>query len=257
MNEISNPVDQELQELALDDATLETPGMSLEEALAAETPEQQELQDETPPKKEPGWIKKRVESAVQKQLAESEARIRAEYEAKMAPLQAVMFEREADQLVADGEFKSRERALEYVRLKNGAPQPSSQPTGQKDEQQQSARDEQGRFTTPKTAQVPPDVEARAKELYAQAEAIKVASGVDVLEIFNQDPEVKKRVSTGEWSFLDVYQAVTGQHKPRVPSPTRSANSGSLDDIDLTRMSKAQFAKLDDTISGGGVINFMK
>ena len=59
--------------------------MSLEEALAAETPEQQELQDETPPKKEPGWIKKRVESAVQKQLAESEARIRAEYEAKMAP----------------------------------------------------------------------------------------------------------------------------------------------------------------------------
>lgn len=257
MNEINNPVDQELQELALDDATLETPGMSLEEALAAETPEQQEPQDETPPKKEPGWIKKRVESAVQKQLAESEARIRAEYEAKMAPLQAVMFEREADQLVADGEFKSRERALEYVRLKNGAPQPSSQPTGQKDAQQQSARDEQGRFTTPKTAQVPPDVEARAKELYAQAEAIKVASGVDVLEIFNQDPEVKKRVSTGEWSFLDVYQAVTGQHKPRVPSPTRSANSGSLDDIDLTRMSKAQFAKLDETISGGGVINFMK
>ena len=49
MSEFNNPVDQELQELVLDDATLETPGMSLEEALAAETPEQQEQQDETPP----------------------------------------------------------------------------------------------------------------------------------------------------------------------------------------------------------------
>lgn len=260
MNEFTNPVDQEQQELVLDDATLETPGMSLEEALAAETPEQQEQrqQDEVPPKKEPGWIKTRVEQAVGKRIAEVEARIRAEYEAKMAPLQEVMFEREADQLVADGEFKSRERALEYVRLKNGAPQTSAQQTGQKDTQpQQPARDEQGRFTTPKTAQVPSDVEARAKELFAQAEAIKVASGVDVLEIFNSDPEVKKRVSTGEWSFLDVYQVVTGQRKPRVPSPTRSANSGSLDDVDLRRMPKSQFAKLDEAIANGGVINFMK
>ena len=89
-------------------------------------------------------------------------------------------------------------------------------------------------------------------LYAQAEALQAATGVDVMEIYNSDAEVKRKVATGEWTFLDVYKALPKQQK--IPSPTRS-NNGSLSDLNIRNMSAAQLAKLDAVLDGGGVINF--
>lgn len=240
MDEI-NAVDMALEGIGQDDAAQapETQGMSLEEAVADTQQDTQEA-----PKSEPGWIKKRVETAVEKRLAEVESRIRNEYEARMAPMRDAMFEREADKLVADGEFKTRERALEYVRLKGGAPQPEAAPA--------APRDDKGRFAPRQDD----GVEARAQMLYAQAESIRETSGVDVMEIYNTDPEVKRKVATGEWTFIDVYKSLP-ESKGRVPSPTRSANNGSLADVNILKMSQGQRAKLNETLAKGGVINFMK
>lgn len=228
-----------LEGIGQDDAAQapENQGISLEDAVA-------DAGQQEATKSEPGWIKKRVETAVEKRLAEVESRIRNEYEARMAPMQDAMFEREADKLVDEGEFKSRDRALEYIRLKNNAPQskPAFSP----------ARDEKGKFVPPQDD----GVEARAQMLYAQAESIRETSGIDVMEIYNTDPEVKRRVATGEWTFIDVFKSLP-EARGRIPSPTRSANNGSLADVNILKMSAAQRDKLNDTLAKGGVINFMK
>lgn len=227
--EEKDSVDLMLEENLQDDAALAPETTSLEDAVR-----------DTGEKSEPGWIKKRVETAVEKRLAEVESRLRDEYESRMAPMRDAMYEREADKLVDDGEFKSRERALEYIRLKNGAPQAQSP--------SQAPRNDKGQF-----AKQDDGVEARANMLYAQAEALQAATGVDVMEIYNSNAEVKRKVATGEWTFLDVYKALPKQQK--IPSPTRSANNGSLSDLNIRNMSAAQLAKLDAVLDGGGVINF--
>lgn len=229
--EENQSVDTFLEGIAQDDAAQAPENISLEDAVA-------ETDQSEGSKSEPGWIKKRVETAVEKRLAEVESRIRGEYETQMAPMRAAMIEREADQLIEEGEFKSRERAIEYLQLKKGAPV-SAQP-----------RDESGRFA----AKQDDGIEARANILFAQAETLKASTGVDVMAIYNSDPEVKRKVATGEWSFLDVYKSLPEAGR-RIPSPTRSANNGSLSDVNILKMSKAQHDKLNDTLAGGGVINF--
>lgn len=220
--EENTSVELSLEELVQDDAAPETP----------ETTE--------PPKKEPGWIKKRVETAVQKQLAEMETRLRDEYEQKFAPLREAALERDADKLVSDGEFKSRDRALEYLRLKGGMPEPAKP--------LEKPRDEQGRFVADE------NIKVRSAQLAAQAETIRETMGVDVMEMFNQDPAIQKKVLSGEWNFLDVIRE-TGRQ--RIPTPTRSANNGSLGDVSIARMSRAQFQKLQESISKGGVVDLRK
>lgn len=186
---------------------------------------------------EPGWIRKRIDAGVNKRLAEVREQIKAEYEAELAPLRESFMQSEAQKLVADGEFKSFDRALEYLKLKGGQPiVKAEQPT----------RDEKGRFA--KTEY--PEVQTRANELIAQANTIKAMSGIDVMSIYNNDPEVKERVLSGEWSFIDVYNS-----QKRMPQAIRSSNGGAIGDVDIARMTRGQLAKMDEYLSGGGKVRF--
>lgn len=198
--------------------------------LATEQPEEQP--------KEPGYIRKRVDAAVAKAIRETEQRMQAQFDAQLAPIRESMYDRQADDLVSAGEFKSKERALEYVKLKAGVsiPEVAEQP-----------RDAQGRFAS---QQEDPMVTARANLLYAQAKKIQSNKGLDVLAEYNDNPEVQQRVLSGEWDFYDVAESMGGTQR-RVPAPMRSTNGASGSNaFDISHMTDAQFEQLNKNLAAG-------
>lgn len=241
---MENTVDMNLGSV-LDDAA-QAQGGTLE--TLSDLTEQQQANPDTPPKTEPGWIKQRVNAAVNKAVAEAEARVAARYEAMLAPMRESMLDREAQELVQSGEFKSLDRAKEYVRLKNGA-----QPTAPSAEVQPPARDAQGRFAKTETTQQGgenPVTKAKADLLAAQAKKIINARGIDVMQAFNDNPEIQQKVLSGEWDFYDVADHMTSGGK-MVPSPMRTPNgSGNRNAVSIRGMTAEQFRKLDENLASG-------
>lgn len=219
----------------------------LEELLEQPQDEEpaQTAQPEEPvnlPKREPGWVRQRVDKAVEKAIRETEARMRAEFEGTLAPIRESMMEREADKLVSSGEFKSRERAMEYVRMKNGLPG-----TVQQTEQ------------TPQQApQYQPDAEtkARANMLVQQANKLKANHGIDVVAAYNSNEEIKQKVLSGEWDFYDVAEAMQDSgtvRRARTPNLVRTpGGSGLSGKFSINDMSDAQFEKLQQNLRAGKV-----
>lgn len=203
---------------------------------------------EQPPKSEPGWIKMRVGAAVNKAVAEAEARIRAEYEAQMAPLREMQLEAEADKLVADGVVTDRAVALELARARKGMPAKANPPTPTT-----PPRDEQGRFVA-KPSEPADEVRLRANMLIAQAENIKNATGVDVMALYNSDPDVREKIVSGEWDFTNVLNAHKDAAPRTAPSPVRNANGLGMGNVDIRGMSSEQFHKMNDFLEHGGKID---
>lgn len=191
-------------------------GIVLDDAVQApETPAEEAA--EQPAQGEPGWISARVNDAVRK----AEERIRAEYEKKLAPLYESMMDRQAEEMVAQGEFRSLDRAKEYVRLKGYVEE------------------------TPKTSEPDPVFQAKADLLASQADKIKARNGIDVMSVFNSDPEVKQRVLSGEWDFYDVAESMK---KPL--SPVRTPNGAGTSPLSIQNMSDEQWARLQKNLSSG-------
>ena len=250
----NNPVDETQVpfEIAQDDAA-QAQGESLEELLTTADPANEapaadgaQGNDSVPPAKEPGWIKQRVNRAVEKAVAEAEARVAARYEARIAPLMEAVLDRQAQDLVAAGEFKSIERAKEYVRLKGGITEaPQAQPQQQTNTQ---PRDAQGRFQSSPAS----EAHVRADILAQQATKIKASRGLDVMQTFNGDPEVKQKVISGEWDFYDVADHMASNSR-RVPASVRTPNGAGAGAAVTTidNMSDAQFQKMLDNIQYRG------
>ena len=208
-----------------------------------------QTQPEATAPKEPGWIKQRVSAAVDKAVAEAEARVAARYEAMLAPMRESLMDREAQELFASGEFKSLERAKEYVRLKNGVP---AQQESAKTEPQKSApeRDAQGRFVRQEQPD-DPVTQAKADLLARQAQKIMNTQGVDVMTAFQNDPDVQAKVLSGEWDFYDVAQELTGRAGRRAPAPVYSPNSaGNQAGLSVANMSDEQFDRLNQSLASG-------
>lgn len=204
-------------------------------------------QPEAPAPKEPGWIKQRVSAAVDKAVAEAEARVAARYEAMLAPMRESLMDREAQELFNSGEFKTLERAKEYVRLKNGVPV-----TQEASEPQKSApeRDAQGRFVKQEQPE-DPVTQAKADLLAKQAQKIMNTQGVDVMAAFQNDPNVQAKVLSGEWDFYDVAQELTGRAGRRAPTPVYSPNSaGNPAGLSVANMSDEQFDRLNQSLASG-------
>ena len=165
---------------------------------------------------EPGWMKGRIDAAVNKARKQWEQ----EQEAKLAPLYQYMNDREAQELVDQGEFKSIERAREYVQLKKGmAPaEPVHEPN--------------------------PMLQARAELLAQQADKIKASKGIDVVAALS-DPEVKSRIMSGEWDFYDVAE---NMRKPL--APMRTPNGAGQRVADISNMSEDQWNRLQANLKSG-------
>ena len=236
-----------------DDAALTTQENSqtladvIGETPMAEQPAVERPSVEQPPAKEPGWIKQRVGSAVNKAVAEAEARIRAEYEAKFAPLREAQLAAEADKLVADGKISDREMALNYLRMQQGLPT-VSQPTTPAIPVSAPPRDAQGRFV----AQPANDVQQRAQALVDQATMLQRATGVDVMAIYNTNQQARQMIVSGAGDFADVL-ATYGQQpvpKPQAPAAIRSSNGMGLGNVDFAKMSSSQLQKVNEMIQSG-------
>jgi len=92
-----------------------------------------------------------------------------------------------------------------------------------------------------------ELQLRAQELITQARTIQEIARVDVLAVYNTDPEIRARVLRGEWDFIDVYRAVKPVSAP--PAPVRSAN-GSMGGMNIAAMNENQFEKLNRMLSRG-------
>lgn len=230
--------------------------MSLEEAIgetvdsepvAEEQPA--EAEPETPPAKEPGYVKQRVEKAVAKATAETEARLRAEFDQRMAPIMERLLNEDAKELVRTGEFKNLETAKEYLRLKQGMPVPAGEQP-----QQTQPRNANGQYA-PKVNADEAATNARIDMLRHQADRIKERGGPDVIKAFNENPDIKKRIIAGEIDFYDVADEIGNKpRKTKPPAPVRTPNGAANDQQAnaIMNMSKEQFDRLVKRVQSGEV-----
>lgn len=208
-----------------------------------------EVTQESAPAKEPGWIRSRIDKAVAKAIRETEERMSQQFEQTLAPIRESMMERQAQDLVSSGEFKSKEVALEYVRLKGGNVSVAA-PT---DESARTQRDQQGRFVSQQQQpEEDPVARAQASFLAKQAEKIRNTRGIDVMQIFNADPDVQQRVLSGEWDFYDVAEQAGARGS--IPRPIRSSNGATMTPTTIANMTDAQFQKLQENLAAGKVYN---
>ena len=191
---------------------------------------------------EPGWIKQRVNKAVQKAVAETEARMRSEFDRQMAPIREKMLNDEAKELVRQGEFKSLDRAKEYLKLKQGQPAESDTAV-----QSQQPRQTNGQFAPKRD----PGTQARINMLGHQAAVIKEKTGLDVTAEFVNNDEIKQKVISGEMDFYDVADHLKKTAKKRPPAPVRSPNGASgTNPNTIDTMSDEQFERMEKRIKEG-------
>jgi len=215
---------------------------SEEESLDSVEEEQEEPQQSQPVATEPGWIKQRVNKAVEKAVRETEARMQAMFEQQMAPIREKMMEDEAQALVRSRKVGDIETARELVRLRQGlqpqaeAPQPQPQP-----------RNERGQYAPTED----PGMTAKIDMLAHQADAIREKTGLDVIDVFASDPDIKDAVISGEMDFYELAEMMNQGRGKRPPAPMRSPNGASGQQHNaITTMSDEAFDRMEKKISQG-------
>lgn len=217
--------------------------VSLEEVLnETEQGESGEQPQSAGGKQEPGYVRSRIDKAVQKAVAETEARLTAQFEAQMAPYREQMLNAQAQELLASGKVKDLETAKELVRYRQG--QPQTQPA------ESQPRNEKGQFTAQEESSSA--ASERVRMLKHQADRIKAAGGPDVIAATQNDEEIKQKIINGEIDFYDVAEQLKqngGRRKP--PSPMRSPNGASgAQKTAIESMTDEQFARLVKKVQGG-------
>ena len=250
MSEMETMVENENLDTAVDDTLPEDVVEETDESEESleslnegeEEAKEPEAQQEQASATEPGWIKRRVEKAVSKAVAETEARMNAMFEEKMAPIRAKMMEDEAQELVRSRKVGDIETARELVRLRNGQSTVTEPP-----KQQEQPRNEQGRFA-PKED---PVLTARIDLLAHQADKIKANGGPDVIAEFEKNPEINRKVKSGEMDFYDVAEQMKQPARRKPPAPMRSPNGASGQSPNaIESMSDEQFARMEKRIKEG-------
>ena len=186
---------------------------------------------------EPGWIKGRIDKAVRRAVAETEARMQAMFDEQMEPFRAKAREDEAQELVRSRKVADIETARELVRLRHGQPA----------EYQQEAqpRNEQGQFAPRED----PAMMAKIDMLAHQADTIRENTGIDVLDVFQNDEDIRDAIINGEIDFYDLAADMNQQRQKRPPSPMRSPNGASGQQHNaINTMSDEAFDRMEKRIS---------
>ena len=231
------------EEESFEDADLAEEEEDTSESLDSFTEEEAPAEEEQPKSQgtsEPGWFQKRWDKNVGKLTAQIRDEVRNEYEAQIAPLRERLLEMDAKELVKSGEFKSLDRAKEYLQLKQGMTPTENKPAEQ-------PRNEKGQYA-PKED---PATTERINMLAHQADTIKAKTGVDVMAEFSSNPEIKNKILSGEIDFYDVLDQMKSTPRRKPPAPARSSNGASGQSPNaIETMSKEQFARLEKKISEG-------
>jgi len=104
---------------------------------------------------------------------------------------------------------------------------------------------------PQTEQEDLPLKLRAQELITQARTILALTRMDVLKLYNTDMEVRSRILSGEWDFIDVWKHMNVPAQPTVP--VRSANGG-VGTVNIGAMNEQQFTKLNEMLSKGAKVD---
>lgn len=235
-------IEEEEEEAESLDSLTEDEEAEDEEEEETETEEYEEEEQGTG--SEPGYVQRRIEKALQRERASIKAEIQAEMEAQYAPLRERLLEMDAQDLVHKGVVKDIDTARELVRYRNNEQVMSRAVESQEDQ----PRDEYGRFAP----QEDPVIQTKIDFLAAQADKIKAKTGIDVIDIFSNNRDIKDAIINGEMDFYDVAELAqqdTGRRKP--PAPTRSSNgaSGQAPNA-IENMTKEQFARMEKKIAEG-------
>ena len=210
-----------------------------------DTPQQEQPKEGSGGTEEPGWFQRRWNKEKGKLADQIRAEIRDEYEAQFAPMRERLIEMDAKELVSKGIVKDLETAKELIRYRQGQSAKAEQP-----KPAEQPRNEKGQFSSPKDD---PAVSARIEMLSHQADRIKAKNGIDVISVFNSDPEIKQKVINGEMDFYDVIEDMSGDKpkKAKPPAPMRSPNGASgSEKSSIASMSKEQFARMEERIRQG-------
>lgn len=234
----------------IEEEDLDEPAESIDDFLNEGT-DKKKQQSSQPQQKgkqgtsEPGYVQGRIEKAVTKALAEKTAAIKAELEAEYKPLKDRLLEMDAQELVRTGEFKTVERAKEYLLLKQGqTPAPEQQPKQVNDQ----PRNDKGQFA-PKED---PVKTARNQILRKQAAKIKASTGIDVVEECT-DPDLRQKILSGEADMYDALDFVRSQKskRKRPPAPARSSNGASRSNTNaIADMSDEALERMDRRLEEG-------
>ena len=217
-----------------------------EESLESVTGDDKTEEEKGPAQKanEPRYVQKRIEKALARERDNIKAEIKAEMEAQYAPIRERLLEMDAQELVRKGTVKDLETAKELLRYRQGQAPQAEQPKAEQPRQQN------GQFA-PKED---PATKAKIDMLAKQADKIKAKTGIDVIEIFDKNPDIKDAVISGEMDFYDVAEQAKGQRR-KPPAPARSSNGASGQSPNaIDSMSKEQFARLEKKISEGARIS---
>ena len=214
---------------------------SLDSLSEDEEPEEDQ-EEQAPQATEPGWIKKRVQKAVDRAIAQTRAEMQAMFDEQMAPIRARMIEDEAQELVRSRKVTDIETARELVRLRNG------QPAQAQVEEPQQPRQANGQYA----AKRDPAIQARIDMLQHQADRIKESGGPDVIAEFQNNEEVKNAIVSGDMDFYDVANQLRERSsRKRPPSPMRSPNGASGKNPNaIDTMSDEQFERMERKIKEG-------
>lgn len=96
-----------------------------------------------------------------------------------------------------------------------------------------------------------ELKLRAQELITQARTIQAVVQVDVMALYNTDPEVRAHILRGEWDFIDVWKNMQPAQTP--PVPVRTAN-GSVGTMNISGMNDQQFEKLNEMLKKGAKVD---
>ena len=210
----------------------------------AKPAEEEHKPEQQPGSGEPGWFKKRWDKEVGKLSSQIREEVRAEYEAQFAPVRERLIEMEAKELVSNGEIKNLDLAKELVRLRQG--QPAVAPAAEKPAEQ--PRQANGQFAPKKEPANDPFI----KNLARQADELSAELGVDLVDVMNSDPEIKRKIMNGDMDFYGLAKQIKAKPgKKSPPAPTRSPNgvSGS-EKTSIGAMTAEQFARFDKSLDEG-------
>ena len=259
MNEQDTSV-VDYQESAQDDAVQASDEPQAFSQLLEEKPEEQNSQDggDDSGERVSGGIRGRLLASENKgyERGKQEAQAaweqeKAKYEERLARLEEIEIKQEARELAAK-EKVSEALAERLIRAERGKPAP--QITEEQPKAQERPRDAQGRFVS--TQQNSAD--ARAQELMTQAQNIQRMTGQNVLDVFNSDESVRRRVASGEIDFYDLAremsQATNDRRRvpPVVPRTTGGTHTSTVQDL-----TDDQFDRLDRNLQNGVVYDMRR
>lgn len=228
-----------------------------ESTTQPETQEAEASEAEETPKRSEGGIKGRLLESERRGYDSGKREAETSWSAEKQQMQADLDEArrqlneykvaERAAQIAKEEKCSMSMATRFARMELNAPAP------QETKPQQNRDPQTGRFVSSETA----DVNDRAQFLFDQAQTIKRATGIDVLELFSSDKEVQRMVSSGEKDFADIAKEYGQKPQKRTPAPVRSSNDGRIVARSFKDMTDEQFDAMQEKLRQGYVVDLRR